>query len=145
MNGVLVRIFDTITQKSSAWKGTGGAGLVKDVTNAKYIDELGAEYTVVRAFADPVTLGSNAIVAAQGAGKTIRVLAVTVVAAAANSIRFLSAATSISALFALAANGGLVLARNRDGWIETAANEALNLNLSAGTAVGVQLTYVVRG
>lgn len=85
--------------------------------------------------------GSNEIVAAV-AGVRYRVLAVVAVTTLANSIKFLSAATDISATFPLGANGGLVLPFNEHGWFETAAGEALNINLSVATSTGVQLQYV---
>ncbi len=93
------------------------------------------------AFATPSSLGGNAIVAGV-AGKKYRVLSVVVVTTAANSIKFQSASTDISATFPLAANGGLVLPFNEHGWFETAAGEALNINLSAATSTGVQVHYI---
>lgn len=91
---------------------------------------------------DTSTLGSNAVVAAQP-GRGIRVLSMVVVAAAANTVKLMSNATSITGLYALAANGGLVLPYNEHGWCQTADGEALNLNLSAATAVGATIQYIV--
>lgn len=97
---------------------------------------------VLRAFANPAGLGSNAVVAAV-TGKKIRVLSAVIISASANSIKFLTAAADLSALFAFAANGGLVLDFNEHGWFETNAGEALNINLSAAAAVGVSIQYMV--
>jgi hypothetical protein len=71
------------------------------------------------------------------------VLSVVLVSTAANSVKFLSAATQISATFPLAANGGVVLPFNDHGWFETAVSEALNLNMTAATSTGVQVHYIV--
>lgn len=91
---------------------------------------------------DTSTLGSNTVIAGQ-TGRSIRVLSMVVVAAAANTIKLMSAATAITGLYALAANGGLVLPYNEHGWCQTAEGEALNLNLSAATAVGATIQYIV--
>lgn len=102
---------------------------------------------VQRAFADPTGAGDNQIVAAQGAGKKIRVLAARVSnnAGTANNVRWRSATNSKSGLRALAGNAETVWPYNQEGWLETNANEALNLNLSAATAVGVEVVFKVVG
>jgi hypothetical protein len=94
------------------------------------------------AFANPSSIGSNAIIAAV-AGARIRVLSVVMVSTLANSVKFMSAATDISATFPLAANGGLVLPFNEHGWFETVVGEALNLNMTAATATGTQIHYIL--
>lgn len=91
------------------------------------------------------TLGDNTLVAAAGAGVKIRVVALVLSApGGANDIRLESAAsgTAILGSIGLADNGQLVLPYNPAGWCETAANALLNLELSAGTAVGGVLGYV---
>lgn len=98
--------------------------------------------TVLRTFANPASLGDNSIVAAVS-GKKIRVISASIVSASANSIKFRSGTTDISALYAFAANGGMVLDFNEHGWFETAAGEALQLNLSAAAAVGISIQYQV--
>ncbi len=97
---------------------------------------------IVRSFINASTLGSNAFVAAVTGGK-IRVLSMALVAGGAVSVKLQSAATDISALFALSVNGGMVLPFNEHGWFETKESEALNLNLSAAVAVGVSIQYIV--
>lgn len=90
---------------------------------------------------DSSSSGSNTIVAAVANAK-YRVLSVAVVTTLANSIKFLSNATQISATFPLGANGGMVLPFNEHGWFETATGEALNINLGAATATGIQVQYI---
>ena len=87
-------------------------------------------------------LGATALVAAVPSSK-IRVLQVAVVSTLANSVKFQSAATDISATFPLAANGGVVLPFNPHGWFETVAGEALNANMTVATATAIQLQYIV--
>jgi len=93
------------------------------------------------AFITSASSGSNEIVAAV-AGARYRVLSAVVVSTLANSVKFLSAATDISATFPLGANGGVVLPFNEHGWFETAVGEALNINLSVATSTGVQVHYI---
>lgn len=97
---------------------------------------------IKRAFANPATLGSNTVVAAVGTGK-IRVVSLALIASGAVSVKLLTAAADLSATYALAANGGLVLPFNEHGWFETNAGEALNLNLSAAVATGISIQYIV--
>lgn len=97
---------------------------------------------ISKAFVNASSLGSNAVVSAVN-GKSIRVTGVALVTTLANSVKFLSAATDISATFPLGANGGIVLPFNEHGWFQTNSGEALNLNLSVATATGLSITYVV--
>lgn len=85
--------------------------------------------------------GSNTVVTGV-AGCAYRVLAVVAVSTIANSIKFMSNSTDITATFPLGANGGLVLPFNEHGWCETASGEALNVNFSAATSTGVQVHYI---
>lgn len=91
--------------------------------------------------ANPTAIGNTAIVAAE-ANARFRVLGLAMVSVGANSVKFQSNASDITATFALAANGGVVLPFNEHGWFETLPGEALNVNLSAATAVGVQVHYI---
>lgn len=106
------------------------------------LDESGTAQTVQRAFLDASASGDTQIVAAQGAGIRIRVIAYTFVAAAAVTVKFRSASTAISSGKPVAANGGVVAAEAPHGWFQTAANEALNLNLSGAVAVGVDVLWI---
>jgi len=109
-------------------------------------DENGNALAVSRAFADPASSGDNAVVAAV-AGKIIRVLGFVLMnnVATANNVRFRSATNSISCLFGFGAiaDGIVYGPYNLHGWFQTNAGEALNINLSAATAVGVQVVYVL--
>jgi len=98
--------------------------------------------TVVSAFITTATLGSNAVVTAK-TGRSIRVVSAAIVTTLANSIKFLSASTDISALWPLGANGGMVLPYNDHGWVQTAPGEALNINLGVATSTGVHIQYIV--
>jgi len=90
--------------------------------------------------ANPSASGDNSLVAAV-ANVSYRVLGVAVVTTGANSVKFRSNTTDISATFPLAANGGIVLPFSEHGHFETAVGEALQVNLSAATATGVQIQY----
>lgn len=97
----------------------------------------------ITTFANPSASGNTAVVAATP-GAAIRVLGMGLVnGGTANNIKFQSNTTDISALFALGINGGLVLPFNEHGWMQTAVGEALNINLSGATAVGVQVSYIL--
>jgi hypothetical protein len=96
----------------------------------------------VNVAATPASLGANELVAAGGVGVKYRVLQVAMVTTLANTVKFQSATNDKTGAFPLAANGGLVLPYNEHGWFETNANEALNINLSVGTATGLQLQYI---
>ena len=125
---------------------TGPAGTVRiggtyDV-GGELIDETGTVRTVNYAFINANTLGSMQLVAAQGGAVRVRVLSAVVVTTLAVSVKFQSAATDISATFPFGANGGLVINYSPQGWFQTVANEALNVNLGLATATGVQVAWV---
>lgn len=86
--------------------------------------------------------GNNSLVSAVS-GKKIRVLALWLTANGTVNVKFVSATTpDITGLAYLVVNTGFVLPFNPVGWFETATTSALQINLSAGTAVGGSLTYV---
>lgn len=85
--------------------------------------------------------GANEIVPAV-TGKKIVVLHYNLSAASAVNAKWQSAATDISGLKYMAGTGGMVADYSPCGLVETAAGEALNLNLSSGVAVGGELSYV---
>ena len=101
--------------------------------------------TVLTKFLDTTTLGSNVLVAAPGSTDVaVRVLgAVIVNGATANTVKFMSAANNMTSLFALAANGSLVLPFSENGWFQCNGGEALNINLSGATPVGVTINYMI--
>lgn len=107
------------------------------------IDEVPTVRTVNRTSITASASGATVVVAAQGGGIRIRVLSVFVCTSTAVGVKFQSASTDISGLSALAANGGFVMPETSHGWFQTAANEALNVNLSgAATSVGVTVVWV---
>ena len=93
--------------------------------------------------ANPDTAAVAELVAAPGAGMAIRVLNIAAMAAAANNVTFKSASTAKSPTYPVSANGGFVLPYAEYGWFQCAENEALNIELSAATAVAIQLSYQV--
>lgn len=89
------------------------------------------------------TQNASVLIAAQGAGIQIRVTDLWLMAAAANNIKFqATTAGDLTGLMYLAANGGIVLPHNPRGWFATPANEGLNINLSAATAIGGCIHWV---
>lgn len=110
----------------------------------------GSTYVIVHhAFGDPATSGSaNQLIAPLGGNKRIAVLSLEMMCLAATNVRFVSTGsagtiTNISNKMYLPANGGVVLPHNPHAWFKTAANEGLNLDLSAANAVGITLTWTV--
>lgn len=101
--------------------------------------------TPVHAVIDAATSGDNTIVAAQGASNIIVVHQVFLVASAAVTARFESAAggTALTGQMQLAANSGFVLPFSPVGWFKTAANALLNLELSGAVSVDGSIGYSV--
>jgi hypothetical protein len=87
--------------------------------------------------------GNNTLIAAV-TSKKIRVLSLSLMSNGTVNAKFQSGAggTDLTGLYYTAANTGFVLPFNPVGHFETASNTLLNLNLSAGIAVGGQITYV---
>jgi len=108
-----------------------------------FIPEKNDYIEVKRAFLDASIIGDTEIVSAQGVGVKIRVVALYVHSGLAVSARFKSAGNNnITALFALGANQDILWPRNDQGWMETNANEALNINLNVGVATAVHVVWV---
>lgn len=102
--------------------------------------------TIQTEILDTSSLGANPIVVAPSSSSvSIRVLSLVIVAAAANTVNLQSTTTTTNktSLFALAANGGLVLPFSEHGWFQCTAGEGLSINLSAATAVGITVQYMV--
>jgi hypothetical protein len=89
------------------------------------------------------TNGDNTLVAAV-VGKKIRVLGYNFIANGTVNAKFQSGAggTDLTGLKYCVANMGISVSFSPVGWFETASNTLLNLNLSAGIAVGGELVYV---
>lgn len=100
----------------------------------------GVSLTVQFAVIQTSSSGATQIVAA-AAGQKIRVLAYNYMAAGTVNVKWQSAANDKTGLAYLIANTGKVVPFSAVGWLETNAGEALNINLSAGTAVGGELVY----
>lgn len=94
-----------------------------------------------RAFLNTSSVGSTQLVASPGPNLRIVVTNLAIIAGAANTVKFLSGITSITADYAFADNGGLVLVDSEVGWFATNPNEALNVNLSLSAAIGVTVSY----
>lgn len=75
------------------------------------------------------------------AGKKIKVFGLVIGVGADTNITFESNTTPISGLFPIAAKGGFTLPESESGWFETAIGEALNIEASIPTAIGVQVIY----
>lgn len=98
--------------------------------------------TIKSTFINASSSGATEIIAAK-TGMAIRVIDAAVVTTSANSVKFLSASTDISATFPLAANGGFILPFNEHGWFQTVEGEALQVNLSVASATGIHINYIV--
>lgn len=88
--------------------------------------------------------GATAVVAAVTA-KKIKVLGYVFVAAGAVAVKFQSATTDITGVMTIGSNGGVAasaVAPAGGHLLETAAGEALNINLSDAVVVGGHLSYV---
>jgi hypothetical protein len=103
-------------------------------------DIQGRRHNVKYAYLDATGSGNTEIVAAV-TGYKIRLLSAVVVALTAVTVHFESATTQISADNAVGATGGWTMPESENGWCETVAGQALNVNLSAAVATGVTITY----
>jgi hypothetical protein len=92
------------------------------------------------------TSGNNTLVAAAGAGNSIVVTSLFIVAADDVDVRFEDGAggTALTGVMSIAANSGFVLPHNPDGWFETSDNTLLNMELGGAVQVSGALNYVVR-
>lgn len=109
----------------------------KDVDPSDGTTQLTTKFAVV----SESTAADNEIVALVG-GKKIRVLSLSVVCAAANTLTWKSStAGAISGAMSFAANGGYTLSSDY-GLFETTAGEALQLGQSGATQVSGHVSYV---
>ena len=97
---------------------------------------------VKRAVLSGAGSGDNSVVAAV-TGKRIRVVSLFLIAAGAVNVRFESGAggDALTGVMSIAANGGLALNANYDGWFQTNGGEALNMELGGAVQVSGALTY----
>lgn len=124
------------TANTTAWKVDGSA-VTQPVSGTVTANvATGGGKTPLFASVSVASSGANQIVAADVA-KKIKVVSYVLVADAAVTAKWQSAANDKSGAMSLAANGGVSAIGSFDAHImETAVNEALNLNL--GSAVGVR-------
>ncbi len=106
-----------------------------------FIDRDGSHYEVKRAFITASAIGNTQVVAAI-ADRKIRVLGYTLSAVAANNVKFQRGATDVTMLHYMPATATVVAPLDNHGYADTAVNEALNINLSAATAVGCLVRYI---
>jgi len=78
------------------------------------------------------------------ANAVIRIISLAMVSGAtATNVTFNSAAVATGPLWANGANGGIVLPRNDDGWIQgLAINEAITITTGAGSTTGIVALFV---
>lgn len=88
-----------------------------------------------------VQLAASGEVLPAVAGYRYRVYGFIISSLLATNVKFQSAATDISLTMNLPATGGIVVGQINLSWFKTAIGEALNLNMSAATTVGVQVIY----
>jgi hypothetical protein len=93
------------------------------------------------AFTNASSSGQTQVVAAQGAGIRIRVLACVVISSNQITVKFQSNNTDISSGKPVASNGGFVMPENDLGWFQTNPNEALNINLSGISTLGCDIVW----
>jgi hypothetical protein len=129
----LIRVFNTSPMNLGAYT----------VADPRVSDGAGALLTALSATFSANTIGSTAIIAAV-AGKKIRVLSISYVSTAANTVDIRDGATSLSGAMDFGATGGIVEPFNPSGvYADGTINTALNLNLTAATKVAGHLKYVL--
>ncbi len=95
------------------------------------------------AFANPALNGNTLLVPGQPGNIAIRVISVLLVMSGGVGVKFTGANSGdLSATFPVLANGGFVLPGNQYGWLQTAANEALNINLNSAVSGGVHISWI---
>jgi autotransporter translocation and assembly factor TamB len=92
-----------------------------------------------------IAISASGTVIAAVASKKIRVLAFTITSNGAVNAKFQTSTgpADLSGLIYMpAAGNGICCNFNPVGWFETGVGDALNINLSAGIAIGGTITYV---
>ena len=95
---------------------------------------------------DGASTNNTIVTAPTGDLKIIVVHQLFMVGASAVNIKFQAGAsgTDLTGAMPYAANGGIVLPYNREGWFETSPSTLLNMNLSSGVQVSGALGYSLR-
>ncbi len=91
------------------------------------------------------TAATADVIAAQGAGKKIRILAATLVAANTVTLTVKNGSTAVTGAISMAVAIPLELPYNPHGHFIESANEAFNFTLSSGVQLSGTLTYQVVG
>ena len=88
------------------------------------------------------TSGDNTVIAAV-TGKQFRITSLWFITAGAVDVRFESGAsgTALTGIMSFAANGGMVLPHNPDGWFTNAVSTLLNMELGGAVQVSGGGTY----
>lgn len=112
------------------------------------VDSVKGSLDVLRFKADVAQSQTDSALVAAVVGKKIRLLSLVMIAGGtATNVTFntkpAGAGTAISCVCANGANGGAVLPRNRDGWLETNSGEGLSVTTGAGSSVGFMGTYAL--
>lgn len=90
----------------------------------------------------PISIAATANVVAGVSGKRIKVLALTVIATAAESVTVNDGVSSaFTGAMSFAANGGLALSFNPHGYFETSVGNALRLILGGTNGIEGFVTY----
>lgn len=78
------------------------------------------------------------------AGKKLFIISMSMISNGTVNVKFQShiLPTDLTGLYYLVANTGFVLPFNPNGWFQTIAGEAFDINLSAAIAVGGSITYI---
>lgn len=88
------------------------------------------------------SITTTELIAAPGSGKKIQIIGMSLYSKANNVITLKSATTAISPAWDFpAAGAGIGLSQNENSWMETAANEALNLTTTTENPVHVLIIY----
>lgn len=113
------------------------------IENTDFVHVEGKSCLVKQAKIDTASAGANELVAAVAA-KKIRVIALTLVCAAAQAVTFKTATTALTGAMSFAANGGMDINRTPPNYfLETVAGEALNLTLANAVQVSGTLNYIL--
>lgn len=100
--------------------------------------------TILFAKVDTTASGDTQIVAAAGIGVKIKLLSCKLISNGTVSVKWRSGTTDLEGANPLAANSGYVLPASSPGqghYLETAANTALNINLSGAVQVSGHISY----
>lgn len=121
-----------------------GSGKLQAVSAANPLPTSSSGSSALTTTSVPIQLSASGTLVALVALKSIRVIALSLMASGNVNVKFQShvSPTDLTGLYYLIANTGFVLPYNPSGWFQSLSGEALDINLSAGIAIGGVLTYV---